>query len=132
MLAKTALTCAAMALVFSAPAVSAQTSSAVAPNISELLELEDMPIARLGATVQEVEDMDVVGPDGAEIGEVEEILVDASGKVVAVTVEVGGFLGVGETEAVVMIDLLGLAANRNSLVASPTREQIELLPEWDD
>lgn len=132
MLAKTALTCAAMALVFSAPAVSAQTSSAVAPNISELLELEDMPIARLGATVQEVEDMDVVGPDGAEIGEVEEILVDASGKVVAVTVEVGGFLGVGETEAVVMIDLLGLAANRNSLVASLTREQIELLPEWDD
>jgi hypothetical protein len=133
MLTKTALICGAMAVVLSAPAVSAQTAgSPVTPDISGLLELEDMPIARLGATVQEVEDMDVVGPDGAEIGEVEEILVDASGMVVALTVEVGGFLGIGESEAVVMIDQLGLAADRNSLVASLTREQIELLPEWDD
>lgn len=132
MLSRTAIASAAMVAMLGAPAASAQTTGAAVPDISGLVELEDMPIARLGVTVQEIEDMDVVGPDGAEIGEVEEILVDATGTVVAVTVEVGGFLGIGESEAVMMIDQLGLADDGDDLVSSLTREQIDALPEWDD
>jgi hypothetical protein len=123
---------AALVAMLGAPAASAQATGAAVPDITGLFELEDMPVARLGVTVQQLEDMDVVGPDGAEIGEVDEILVDASGTVVAVTVEVGGFLGIGEREAVMMIDQLGLAGDGDDLVSSLTREQIEALPEWDD
>lgn len=132
MLSKTAMASAAMVAMLGVAPASAQATGAAVPDISGLVELEDLPIARLGVTVQEIEDMEVVGPDGTEIGEVNEVLVDAGGTVVAVTVEVGGFLGIGESEAVMLIDQLGLSADRDDLVSSLTREQIEALPEWDD
>ena len=39
---------------------------------------------------------DVLGPDNAHIGDVQDVLFDKSGKVEAVIVGVGGFLGIGE------------------------------------
>jgi hypothetical protein len=39
---------------------------------------------------------DVLGPDNAHIGDVEDVLFDKSGNVQAVIVGVGGFLGIGE------------------------------------
>src|SRR2546422_422915 len=38
---------------------------------------------------------DVVGPDNASIGSVNDLLFDKSGKIVGVVVGVGGFLGIG-------------------------------------
>ncbi|WP_430886901.1 PRC-barrel domain-containing protein [Halomonas gemina] len=38
--------------------------------------------------------MIVIGPNGEEVGKVEEILVNGEGQVVAITVDIGGFLGV--------------------------------------
>ena len=48
---------------------------------------------------------DVLGPDDAHIGDVTDILFDKSGKVDALIVGVGGFLGIGEKN--VAIDLSG-------------------------
>jgi hypothetical protein len=48
---------------------------------------------------------DVLGPDNAHIGDVVDILFDKSGKVDAVIVGVGGFLGIGEKN--VAIDMSG-------------------------
>lgn len=39
---------------------------------------------------------DVKGPDGKEIGEVQDIVVDQDGKIVAIIVEAGGFLDIGD------------------------------------
>ena len=39
---------------------------------------------------------DVLGPDNAHIGDVDDMLFDKSGKVVALIVGVGGFLGIGQ------------------------------------
>ena len=39
---------------------------------------------------------DVLGPDNAHIGDVDDVLFDKSGKVHALIVGVGGFLGIGE------------------------------------
>jgi hypothetical protein len=39
---------------------------------------------------------DVLGPDNAQVGDVNDILLDKSGKVLALIVGVGGFLGIGE------------------------------------
>src|SRR3546814_11054306 len=74
--------------------------------------------------------MDVYGTGDEEIGEIEEVLMDASGEPVAVAVEVGGFLGVGDTDAIVMFDRLTLSGDR--FTTTMTKEQIETLPEWDD
>jgi hypothetical protein len=39
---------------------------------------------------------DVLGPDNAQIGDVNDMLFDKNGKVIALIVGVGGFLGIGE------------------------------------
>jgi PRC-barrel domain len=46
---------------------------------------------------------DVIGPDNAHIGDVNDLLFDRHGKVMAIVIGVGGFLGIGEKN--VAIDL---------------------------
>jgi len=81
-------------------------------------------------TVDEIEDMNVYGTGGKKIGEVDEVLVDASGKIVAVSVESGGFLGIGDEEVVVMLDQLSLEGDRFN--TSLTKDQLLALPRWKD
>jgi hypothetical protein len=64
---------------------------------------------------------DVIGPDNAHIGDVVDVLFDKSGKVDAVIIGVGGFLGIGEKN--VAIDLSGfqvVPANTGSSANSTT------------
>ena len=81
-------------------------------------------------TVDEIEDMNVYGAGGKKIGEVDEVLVDASGKIGAVSVESGGFLGIGDEEVVVMLDQLSLEGDRFN--TSLTKDQLLALPRWKD
>ena len=81
-------------------------------------------------TVDQIDDMGVFGPDGEKIGEIEEVLTDAAGKPLAASVEVGGFLGIGERKVVVMLDQLRLVGQR--LATSLTKAQVEALPRWND
>ena len=122
-----------------APAVAQQASETQGPGASaaglsaeDLREFEDMEVPRLGISVDNLQDMDVVGPDGERIGEVEEVLIDADDRIVAVAVEAGGFLGVGDHEAILGVDQLALASGRDQLVISMTAEELRSLPEWDD
>ncbi len=80
--------------------------------------------------VDQIDDMDVFGPGGEKIGEIDEVLTDAAGKPVAVSVEVGGFLGIGAREVVVMLDQLRLEGQR--IVTSLTKAQVEALPRWNE
>src|SRR5215213_5606325 len=48
--------------------------------------------------------VDVVGADVTRIGEVEELLVDSTGKVAGVVIGVGGFLGVGQKRVAIPYD----------------------------
>ncbi|HEX8376038.1 MAG TPA: PRC-barrel domain-containing protein, partial [Geminicoccaceae bacterium] len=94
------------------------------------VEGEQLQVAALGVNAGRLEDMEVVGADGKELGTVEEVLADPAGQVVAVTVEAGGFLGVGAKEVVVQLDQLRLAEDR--LTTSLTKEQLAALPAWAD
>lgn len=113
-------------------ASAAAQQDAALPQFGELREFEDMVVERLGLTVDELEDMDIVGPDGEEIGDVEDILIDADNRIVAVVAEFGGWLDIGDREVILPLEHLGLQADRRKLVVSLTREQIEALPAWDD
>ena len=99
---------------------------------SDLREYEDFVVPRLGVAIDRLEDMDIVGPNGEEIGEVEEILVDGQGRVVAVAAEIGGFLGIGEREVVIGIDQFTVQGDRDALAIAMTREQLEALPQWNN
>lgn len=93
-------------------------------------EDESVMVPSLGVTVDQLGDMEIYGPNGEEIGDVDEVLVDASAKPVAVSADVGGFLGLGEKDVVIGLDQV--AKDGDKLKVSMTKEQIEALPEFDD
>lgn len=98
-----------------------------APSLVEVNKDETM-VPSLGMNVDRLEELDLVGPDGKKIGDVEDVLADSTGKVVAVVIEYGGFLNMGEKEAVFMLDKLKLQDGK--LVTSLTKAELEALPNW--
>lgn len=110
----------------------AQQSGATPPGATQWQEAEDelAMVAPFNISVDDLEEMDVYGPGGEEIGEVEEVLAGPDGQPGALAVEAGGFLGVGDRTVVVGLDQL--RAENDRLVTGLTKEQIEGLPEWDD
>ena len=89
-----------------------------------------MIVQPFNLSVDDLEDMDLKSAAGEDIGEVEEVLLDAGGQPAAVSVEVGGFLGMGEREVVLGLDQLELMDDH--LVTSADKATIEALPDWDD
>ena len=67
------------------------------------------------------------------IGDINEILIDKSGKVAAVVIGVGGFLGMGERHAAVAFSALEVSRDKdnNALIkVNITKEQLKSAPEW--
>ena len=132
---------AALLLLATAPAPALAQTTRAAPatagaadglGIKALRELDDndKTVMWNGLTVDQIEDMDVVNAEGKTIGDIEEVLADADGKIVAVTAEVGGFLGLGDKEVVVSLEHLELQGDR--FMTALTADQLEASPRWDD
>ena len=119
-------------LVALAVAPALLVAPAIAQTATTYMEIEDdtMLVQPFNLTVDQIEDMDIYGPGDDQIGEVEEVLTDASGELVGFSVETEGFLGIGGEDVVVGMDQLELAGDR--FVTSLTEEQLEQLPRWDD
>ncbi len=79
-------------------------------------------------TADEIEDMDIVNVSGETVGEVEDVLANEAGEIVAITAEVGGFLGIGEQEVVVA--LAHLALRGDELSTAMTEDDLKALPVW--
>jgi len=90
---------------------------------------DERVVAPWQVTVGDVESAGVYSADGESIGSVEDILMTADGQIVALSAEVGGFLGIGEREIVLDIDQLAWDGER--VVARMTYEQLGSLPAWD-
>lgn len=107
----------------------AQTAAQTAGNLVEV-EDESQMVDAFNLSVDDVDDMEIYSANGDEIGDVEEVLMDADGKMVALVAEVGGFLGIGEREVMLRFDQV--EQRGDDLVVDMTEEQVEQLPEWDD
>jgi PRC-barrel domain len=94
------------------------------------VENEALMVEHFNLSVDQLEDMDIHGAGGERIGEVDEILMTQEGKITAVSVEVGGFLGIGDKE--VVMELAQLRREGDALMADLTKEQVKALPSWDD
>ena len=87
-----------------------------------------------GMALQEVSRLigtNVIGANGRDAGEVENLLVDQSGRVRAAVVEWGGFLGIGERRAVVPIEQIRIDAAGDRAQLDMTRAQLEELGGFD-
>jgi hypothetical protein len=119
---------AATALALAPLVAAAQQAGDVTPYREA--EDDDLVVQPFNLTVDQIEDMDLESAGGDEIGELDDVLVDGAGQPVAVTLEVGGFLGVGDREVVLGLDQLKLMDDR--FVTDADKATIEALPDWKD
>lgn len=123
---------AAASLSLLTPAASALAQGTAERPEGGMVEVDDesRTVDPYGRTVDEIEDMDLYTEDGEEVGEIEEVLMDGEGRIVALSAEVGGFLGVGEKDVVLQFDQVQFQNDR--FIVSMTKEQLEMLPDWDE
>lgn len=110
-----------------APAYSATST----PNTS-LVEIKDndVVVTSLAMKVGDLVGKDVYGADGKKVGDIGSVLADAQHNAQAVTVDVGGFLGVGTKNVVVPISKLKPGPEKGTLATAMTKAEIENLSEW--
>jgi len=71
----------------------------------------------------------VYGANGNQVGEVNNLLVGADGRVHAAVVEFGGFLGIGEHKVAIPWDQL--TVTRDRVTTNMTEDQVKAAPQWD-
>ncbi|HEV7266424.1 MAG TPA: PRC-barrel domain-containing protein [Falsiroseomonas sp.] len=89
--------------------------------------------ASAGVPLQRVSSLigtNVVGENGRESGEVENLLLDQQGNVRGALIEWGGFLGIGTRRAVVPMERIEMSSQPARL--NMTREELEALPRYDE
>lgn len=120
------------ALIAAAPGAFAQQGDAEDQSrmLVEVEEHGDRIVPRFNVSIDTLRDMYIYGAGGVEIGVIDDVLASPDGEIAAVTVEVGGFLGIGEREAIIDVDKIILDGLRLTLDMS--KEEIETLPQWQD
>ena len=116
-----------LALAGAGPAVG-QTSGAPAAGPVAFVEADDdVEVTQFGITADELDDADIYGRNNERVGEIESVLVDAHGRPVAVSIEVGGFLGIGERDVIIPLERFRRVGD--PLVTDLTKDEIEALPD---
>jgi len=77
----------------------------------------------------------IYGPDNASIGTVNDVLLDNTGKIRAVVIGVGGFLGVGEKDVAVPFDALSISRKPESssidkITVSYSKDDLKSAPKF--
>ena len=102
---------------------------AQAPATPQLIELDDdqTNVTVLGASVDQVEDMDLFDTQGVKLGEVEAVLGTDADTASAVAIDLEN---TDDTDVVISLSDLTLQDGR--LVTALTAQALGALPEWDD
>mgnify|MGYP001062000173 CR=1 FL=1 len=77
-------------------------------------------------------DREIRSRNGETIGEIENVVVDSTGQVQYVIVEIDGFWGLGSEESMVPLDKLSLTKNRGYVYFKGTEEELEMFPDYSD
>jgi len=76
----------------------------------------------------------VYGTDNADVGEIGDVVFDKEGKIHAVIVDVGGFLGIGEKPVALNFDTLDLRTDENgnmTVAVNATKDQLKNAPKYE-
>jgi len=135
---KTLATLVSLAALMAAPAFAQQattpsTQMAPAPAATAAAP---MPAANLGAGDVSAKDLlrqNVKNAASETVGDVNDVLIARDGKIVAVIVGVGGFLGLGEKDVALPFDQLTFATDTKGKLAvstAATKESLQAAPEY--
>lgn len=68
--------------------------------------------------------------NGESVGEISDLVLSSEGSVTSAVVSVGGFLGIGARRVEVSYDKLVVAANRNTVLVTMSKEQVTSGPDF--
>ena len=131
-------TASALAITLSVPALAADNTTQ--PKITAESKMTDKADANVaivrplfGTTVkaEELVGTDVKNFKGETVGEVESVLLDRSGRVRAVVVGVGGFLGMGEHDVAIDWQDLFVGDDANNVRIDMSEAALKELPEYE-
>ncbi len=87
-------------------------------------------------TADDLEGARLYGPNDEDVGEIDELIVDDSGKITHVLADIGGFLGMGEHTVKLAFEELQLIRNEDGsdlrIYVDSTEDKLETLPEYED
>ena len=106
-----------------APAPAQPVATNAPANVAAVPSLSREEAGRLIGT-------NLVGANGERTGEIENLLVDGTGRVRGAVVEWGGFLGIGQRSAIVPMNSIQFQADGKGHLAL-SREQLEALPRYE-
>ncbi len=117
----------------------AQSPAAPAPTAPAVMPDHMTPRAGFVATqtadqwlASQLIGMDVYGAADENLGDVNDVLFDRRGNVVAAVIGVGGFLGMGEKQVAVPMAMVEVVRSNNAdkLVLRKTRDELKAAPEF--
>ncbi|MEK0081575.1 PRC-barrel domain-containing protein [Benzoatithermus flavus] len=80
---------------------------------------------------EQIVGQNVYGPNGEEIGEIDNVVMSKEGKQAAAVIGVGGFLGIGERKVAIPLDQLHMGTD-NKLTTSMTKDQINSMQPYEE
>jgi PRC-barrel domain len=119
-------------IIAGAAAIGAPVALSQGLDPANLREVDDDEDTRAyeGRSVEQLEDMDVAR-DGQKIGEIEEVLADSAGQIVAVVIDFeDDFLD--DREVILAIDQLKFGDDAGVATVTLGDAELEGLPDWDD
>ena len=125
----------ATALALPALAQEANTRSQAEPNtMSRTTDdaVTTMPAERMLAS--KLLNESVLNKGNETIGDINDVVIDKSGKVASVIVGVGGFLGLGEKDVALSFDQLSFATDNDgdlTVTTDATKESLQSAPAYD-
>jgi len=133
---KTLATVASLAALMAAPAFAQEATTPSTQNAPAVTAPAPMPAANLGAGEISAKDLlrqSVKNAANESVGDVNDVLIANDGKIAAVIVGVGGFLGLGEKNVALPYDQLMFATDANGNLAvstAATKESLQAAPEY--
>jgi PRC-barrel domain len=79
-----------------------------------------------------MDEADVFGPTGEEIGSVENVIIGDNGRALGIVAQVGGFLDIGDTHVFVPWDQLRISPGLERVTIPVTAENVEEYSTWAD
>ena len=119
-------------------AAEAPADTTVAPDATQTAAIDKSTLTELPAEQIRAEELvgtTVYGADDANVGEIGDVVLATDGKIDAVILDVGGFLGVGEKEVAVGMDNLAFMTDKDGnkyLYTAFTKEQLDAQPTYDE
>lgn len=111
-----------------------RVASATTPDTPVLLSTWSYdPLYADGWRSAEIWDAEVLGPDGVEIGEIENVLIGRDGRILSIIAEVGGVWDIGDTHINVPWDQVKVGPELEQLTIPVTEDNVEdfsLYKDW--